>query len=597
MATQKSNKIPTFDYLRKSTKGEETDRHGRKRERQEKSIAQQRQELDKLGLPREVIDAGYDGVEIVPGDFTDEGVSGWKLGSKRPGFQRMIDAIKQHPAPDKLIRVDNIDRFSRADIDDTLAVGRELKAAGVKWILAAAQGIFRIGSGNDLVEHMKFAFAASASHEYSRQLGRRVALARRNQAAAGKRPSAAPPYAMASDDTGDLVPGDAAQVATLRQMFDWFTHGKSLRWIALELNAKGTPAPQCETWYAETVKKLLSQRAYAGDLAFGVRPCGQFFRTGHGGDVVAADEYENNGGPAITHEGKYEAIIDRALFDNAQARLASFKTGRKPRHDGYALSRVLVCDHCGKSMYGTTINGRTVVYRCGSQLRNGECRQFQIRESVILPGLMRMLGEEIDAMAAATLIPKPPAPTARTDTTKCIATLQKRIDKATSNLLFVSDARTRQDLDAMISAMRDELERLNAEQSEPAEDDSAAVGQLQEWWHEINRQLVQIVVDANSLLAEQLFPEMAALAKQPAPWHWWAEALTGNKPSAVFLAEFDRRALNEALHGLGCEVRLRFRTEPWGKRQIHVVDRGRVRLGQQTGDLVPSVNHTLPCIS
>src|SRR4051794_1708157 len=95
-------KIATFDYLRKSTKGEELDAHGNKKQRQEKSIEQQRGELDRIRFPQELESAGFTGYEHA-GAFADEGVSGWKLGSKRPGFYAMIQAIKEHPAACKVI--------------------------------------------------------------------------------------------------------------------------------------------------------------------------------------------------------------------------------------------------------------------------------------------------------------------------------------------------------------------------------------------------------------------------------------------------------------------------------------------------------------
>jgi DNA invertase Pin-like site-specific DNA recombinase len=77
-------------YLRKSTKGERLDSHGQRRERQEKSIAQQKAEVVKLAKGR---------FEIVKW-FEDEGISGWKRQAKRPDFQKMLDEVNQlGPSP------------------------------------------------------------------------------------------------------------------------------------------------------------------------------------------------------------------------------------------------------------------------------------------------------------------------------------------------------------------------------------------------------------------------------------------------------------------------------------------------------------------
>ena len=585
--------IPTFDYLRKSTKGEQTDSNGKKRERQEKSIAQQRAELDSLGIPRELADAGYEKFKI-EGTFTDVGVSGWKLGKKRPGFHAMAGAIAAHPAKEKVIRVDDIDRFSRADIDETQEVAIQLKRAGVRWIVSAAQGVFHLGrKGNDIGEAIKFVVAAWSSHEYSRKLGRRVALARRNQAAEGKRPSAPLPYAMKSDDNGGLSHGDPDEIATLLWIYDQFaTRGKSLRWVALKLNADGIPAPKGKLWYAETIKRLLSQRAYVGDFQYGERCTGQFYRTGSDGEVVEAESYQANGKPAFLRKGVYKPIVRRKLFDKAQKRLEGFKTGRKPRHDGYTLSRILRCDRCGAPMYGTTVNGGTVVYRCGSPLRHGKCEQYQIREDRILPGVMAMLAEEIDTLTAQALSPKPPEPAPQPETDQQIATLRERIATAEDRILDVRDKRTRRSLDDKITQWRNELDRLQSEQEAPEDDETEAVEQLQKWWAEFAAGAVFLPLDKRKHKDADYNIDLG-----PAE----VEAILNGDTSPLERGSWghlcDVRQLNEALHILGCEVRLRFKTEQNGKRRRHTLDRGRIRLGQRDKALVPNVTHGFPCMS
>ncbi|MGE0378626.1 MAG: hypothetical protein AB7I48_17285 [Planctomycetaceae bacterium] len=71
----------------------------------------------------------------------------------------------------------------------------------------------------------------------------------------------------------------------------------------------------------------------------------------------------------------------------------------------------------------------------------------------------------------------------------------------------------------------------------------------------------------------------------------FVRAFDGDKPYGQFC---DPRAVNESLHALGCEVRLRWRTEQTTTKSgkilnHHHLERGRFRLGQQTGDLADSV--------
>src|SRR5262249_3969766 len=140
--------------------------------------------------------------------FEDEGVSGWKRGAQRPDFQRMLDEVQSLGA--QAILCDNVDRFSRATYDDVQEDTRALRKAGGRGIVTASHGEYdlRAGRRNDIGGIIPFATAVWAAHEYSRQLSRRVTLARRNAAAEGKRTGGPAPYGLANDGHGGLLEGD-----------------------------------------------------------------------------------------------------------------------------------------------------------------------------------------------------------------------------------------------------------------------------------------------------------------------------------------------------------------------------------------------------
>src|SRR5262245_14271116 len=120
VASSTSKLIPAVGYLRKSTKGERIDRHGNKRQRQEKSIDQQRNAILKLAK------AGR--YQIVRW-YCDEGVSGWKRGARRPDFYRMLEDAKRGDF--KAVLTDDIDRFSRAKLSEVRADMLALVGSGV----------------------------------------------------------------------------------------------------------------------------------------------------------------------------------------------------------------------------------------------------------------------------------------------------------------------------------------------------------------------------------------------------------------------------------------------------------------------------------
>ncbi len=603
MSSKPKNLIATFDYLRKSTKGEALDRKGRKKERQEKSISQQRQELDSVGIPHELKMAGYDGFDLTD-TFTDIGVSGWKLGNERPGFQSMIDAIKQHPAREKLIRVDNMDRFSRADIDDTLEVGRELKKAGARWVLSVAQGLFEIPRGNDLLSFMKFAIMCNQSHEYSKQLSRRVSLAKRNLATQGKRGGGKAPYAMENDGEGGLKPGDPEKAKIVNRIFDQFAnHARSLKWIAGDLNERQVPGPAGGQWYTFTVRGVVRRRCYRGDFTYNNKPIGRFFAIDEGGEVVDKAELikevlkREDGSKKVVYKsgkpfvkaGAYEPIVAPELFDKAQRRLDAISKDRSRRKRmGYALSGILICNHCGHAMYGMRGHGdkSAIVYRCSAtgSLGLGTCGNCQVREDRILPFLMKMLGDEIKTLRMDLLTPPPgqlQAPhKVRQDKRQ---RLQKKrdelaveIDLAVDNIMKVQDQRARQQMDERLTAMWNQLEKLDNElvvepkvQSQSRQDIDALV----KWWDQFNARAVSVPIGLGDV------PPLVAMSYKD----HFAEVQHGGPGGPAFL--LDPRIVNDALHQLGAEVRLQWKTveavnsagKPFKRHQLLG---GRFRLGQ-----------------
>lgn len=572
--------IIAVGYLRKSTKGERIGRDGQKRQRQEKSLAQQKAEIIKLAGGR---------FKIVKW-FEDEGISGWKRGAKRPDFQRMLDEVQGLGA--KAILCDNIDRFSRATYDDVQEDTSALRKAGVRWIVTASHGEYDLSAGrrNDIGGIITFATAAWAAHEFSRQLSRRVTLARRNAADEGKRTGGPAPYGLANDGKGGLTQGDAEKAQRVRWLFEQV--GKELRSlhsIAGDLNAQNVPGPSGGKWFVKTIVGILRNRSYRGDFTFNQNPEGQFYGIDGDGEVVEKEDL-NGASKVFLHEGLYDSLVDPAVFDRVQERLDTLKDRSRRKRMGYTLSGILKCDHCGQPMYG--LRDRTcnnaVIYRCSGDSSHGKgaCGYRQVREDLLLPFLLRLLGKEFSRLRE--LISLPPdhlvEPSQERDGRRLELERQRedltaRIDKAEENLLSVEDSRTLKSLNARITEMRDELERLDAELAANPQGEEeftrADREALLKWWDEYEATACSVPVPshANLALAGGLFQDSFA------------------EESAVLA---DPRKVNDVLHQLGCEVRLRWETLEYisraGKlRRRHVLVRGRFRLGQSKGKLPVSV--------
>jgi len=616
MATGNSKQkqlIPAVGYLRKSTKGEGADG----KERQEKSIAQQKKEITVMGKGRFKIVAWY----------TDDGISGWKREAKRPDFQRMLQEAKDLGA--QAVLCDHLDRFSRATVDEVQLDAHELRRAGVRWIVTASHGEYDLGKRHDIGEILKFVVAVWSANEYSRQLGRRVILARRNAALEGKRTGGEAPYGLAlagadgkpivkgsSEKCCTLIWGDPKERKTVRWIFDQFVnHKRAMNWIAGELNRKGVPGPRGGKWYRATIKEMLDRRAYRGDFSFNEQRSGQFYQIDDNREVVEANgttQRKAKDKGVIVTEGRYKPLIDPATFDKAQKRLEVVgKNRRRRKRQGYPLTGILFCARCNKPLYGCKPNSHAV-YRCSSNGNEGSdaCGYYQVREADILPFVLRLLGEEIADLK--TLITSPPDELAepwkerteqRDQLERQQAQLTAKIAKAEENLLFVEDARTRKSLDERVSKMRDELEQLGAEL---ATDNTAHQGftgaeldALDEWYAALYKAALRMPLSAKlpetGPLQDHCESNVAVVdntGREQILWNADGDVVDTEEQSLLV----DGRLVNEALHTVGTKVQLRWKSEEYetsgGKtRRRHTLARGRFRLGQQNGKVPQHVLH------
>jgi DNA invertase Pin-like site-specific DNA recombinase/DNA-binding transcriptional MerR regulator len=575
MSPRKPELISAVVYARRSTKGKRADGE----ERQEKSIPQQRTEVTKLA----------DGRYKILKWFEDEGISGSRRGAQRPDFQKMLDEVKGLGA--QAILCDNIDRFSRAAVADVQEDANALYKAGVRWIVTASHGTYDLGARYDIGAILKFVVAVWSACEYSRQLSRRITLKRRNEALEGKRTGGFAPYGLAMDGKHSLKHGDPKEIKIVRWLFGEIDRGRSMTSLAGDLCRRGVRAPRGGQWSVPTIRHMLKCRAYRGDFTFNDAHWGKFYGIDGKGEVVESEELKEPG-KVFVKEGVYKPLVDPALFDRVQKRLEVLGKDRSQRKRMYALSGVLRCGHCDHAMYASRPNGK-VVYKCSSIAQHGydtcEVGGYQsIREEVILPFLMRMLGEEvknIEAMLTAPpeelRQPRKQQRERREQAKRERETLTAQISRAEDNILLVEDARTRQALDRKLTEMRDHLEALDAELSgelPKAEHNREELKALTDWWEDFTAKAVSVPVSGDL---------------HPTAVFWQAgrrgPCLPDEEPEEQAMM-LDPMVVNQMLHALGAEVRLRWRVEKGTSgRKRYVLLGGRFKLGSKGGPIPKGV--------
>jgi DNA invertase Pin-like site-specific DNA recombinase len=599
---QDKSLIPAVSYCRKSTKGEVNGRA-----RQEKSISQQRAEVEKLAV----------GTYNIVAHFTDDGVSGWKKFAHRPDYTRMPSEVKQLGA--QAIICDNLDRFSRAAVGDVQEDINALRKAGVRLIETVSHGTYDLGAQYDIGAILKLVVAIWSASEYSRQLGRRVLLAKRNRAAQGLRSGGTAPYGYRpnEDKKGGIVLGPMKEQKTVKRIFRLFAEGRSIHSIANMLNAEGIPGLGGGPWYVKSLSNMLRRRVYIGEYTWGSRGSGQFYTLDEQGEVVERSALNGANGkeikraaPVYAHPGKCPALIDLATFEKCQARLAILgqDRSRRKRSGLYCLTGVIRCGHCGSPCYGTQQKhkrggqrvawGQTI-YRCGhSGKGNGGCGQWKVHESTILPFILDLLVKEVGDLRS--LLSEPPehlrpnkrrreAHDARVEERDKLAKAIERNEQALWDEEITHPA-TRKNFNDRIKEARERLARLDAELIADAgkregerggqtpEEQRALLDWFENFWGGPDKDGYAILVEVPPDKV-QAYDDMG-----------FAVELDATVQPPRYNLIIDPLKLNQALLELGCKVSLRWKkverkSKAGGIVKRYVIEKGRFQLGQQKGEV------------
>lgn len=221
------------------------------------------------------------GLEIVR-TYADEGRSGLQL-KGRAALQAMLrDVLSGEPGYD-VILVFDVSRWGRfQDTDESAHYEWICRNAGVQ-IHYCAELFENDGSlASTIIKNLKRAMAG----EYSRELSSKVWTAQSRLAAKGFKMGGTAGYGLRRlliDRDGNhkqllqagehksittdrivLVPGDPAEVETVKRIFALAAKGESNPAIAALLNNEGVPSPKGGRWGTPTIRSILRADRYVG---------------------------------------------------------------------------------------------------------------------------------------------------------------------------------------------------------------------------------------------------------------------------------------------------------------------------------------------
>lgn len=397
-------------YLRMST------------DRQEASIPQQRDAL--------VAFAGKRGHEIV-GEYRDEGISG-DATEKRKGFQAMIrDAAGG--GFDRILCWDQ-SRFGRFDSIEAGSWIRPLRDAGVS--LETIDG--GVVDWSDFAGRITFAVAQEGKHQFLRDLSRNALRGQVAKARAAEGMYGAPaPYgyrrevvAVGRRRITSLVPHEI-QADIVRRIFDTYVStGGTLLAVGTMLNRDGIPSPaQKANWHRNAVRRILTNRVYAGDYVWGKTMSGKY-HVRAGEEIVArrvAGRRAAN--DPIVHRDAVPALVARETFEKARELLAARKKATRRPGTAKPLSGLIFCARCGSPMhvnFGDYRCSRSVDFGDGTRCPAAIARGPAVLDAVVA-GLQKNLLTPARLRAVKARLERLVAGERRRCTTGNMAALEKRI--------------------------------------------------------------------------------------------------------------------------------------------------------------------------
>ena len=235
-------------------------------------------------------------------------------------------------------------------------------------------------------------------------------------------------YGKSDDDKVRLVLSCTERAIVVRRIFRMYVdEGFGYKTIAEILNREGIPSPRNGTyartaragWSRSTIKSILENRIYTGDLVWNRRTSGKFHRISQGQAIERKGHARrrvewNDVGDVITVRDNHPAIIDGQTFEKAKIIRESRRRWRqgpphksgKAKHSSYLLSGLIKCS-CGHNYTGhRTTKGKrrrdgssvqTGYYVCGGYLAKGRgtCVRAPIPKEMIEARIRSSIGDRV----------------------------------------------------------------------------------------------------------------------------------------------------------------------------------------------------------
>lgn len=205
-----------------------------------------------------------------------------------------------------------------------------------------------------------------------------------------------------------LIDPEAADV--VRQVFQWFLEGMSYRKITFKLNEMGIPNPaiyksqkypnyhqannNCGLWNIQTVRNILRNRMYTGDLVQG-----KYEKVNHKVDKVkklSEDRW-------IIVENHHEPIVDKEIFFSIQDLINRDIRISQTTKELALFAGFIRCADCGKQMVKKNASRETAralyhYYTCKTydNMTKAACTRHTVRSDVLIKTVLSVIATYVN---------------------------------------------------------------------------------------------------------------------------------------------------------------------------------------------------------
>ena len=310
------------------------------------------------------------------GEYVDDGYSGTNF--DRPGFQKMLEDIKQKKI--NCVVVKDLSRFGRDHVMTGYYIETFFPENNIRFIsILESYDSFKNQASND-----SSTFIIACNDYYSKQNSIKIRNVLNEKRKNGKFVGSLPCFGYMRDplDKGHLIPNPET-APIVKKIFQWRVEGIGSTEIATRLNDMKVPTPagykktnyssrliDRDSWNISTVKKILSNRIYTGDMVQHTQTKVNYKSK----KKITLDE-----SLWVIVEDTHEPLVDKETFKyinslgKRKTRNYSLKTERPKR----ILEGKIFCKECGNRLsvyYRKKINYWSV--NCNRYSRNpmrGRC--------------------------------------------------------------------------------------------------------------------------------------------------------------------------------------------------------------------------------